>query len=119
MYIYINKDKIYMKTLVKNHLQQVLINSDFKKNSKAYRVVAELLDISNGQPTYMVHIQPDCTCVIHSCEYSGSGKKTKLNVYTPQIICILNYLEIQYEFYIDSPRGGRIGERIKILSEII
>ena len=56
--------------------------------------------------------------VIRPCFYSGTGKYCKIMEHTSAVKMILELAGVQYEHGNDAPRGGRVGDFIKINSEI-
>lgn len=57
--------------------------------------------------------------IIRPCFYSGTGKYCKIMEHTSAVKMILELAGVQYEHGNDAPRGGRIGDFIKVTSEIV
>jgi len=81
------------------------------RSAKAYQVVNDLLNHTNR--TEMVwgnEIRPVRT--------SGKGRFTRILDYTNDIANLLSLIGVKYELKNDAPRGGKMGNYIKIKTRI-
>ena len=81
------------------------------KSAKAYQIVKDLID-GTGK-SYMV-----VGNIIRPCHTSGSGRFTTNLDYTNDTAAILRLIGVKFESGNDSPRGGKTGNYIKILTKI-
>jgi len=56
--------------------------------------------------------------LIRPCHTSGSGRFTSNLDYTDDVVELLSLVGIKYEIGNDSPRGGKTGNFIKIVTKI-
>lgn len=98
---------------MKNLTLQNRLNKRFNgsKSSKAYQIVSDL--ISGTNKTYMVS-----GSIIRPCITSGRGRFTSNMDYTWDTESLLAALGIKFQSGNDSPRGGKTGNFIKILTKI-
>ena len=89
-------------TTLKNRLEKRFTGS---KNTVAYQILKSLTESpSNG--------------LIRPCYTSGSGRFTKNMDYTEDLKAILRLAGVKFESGNDSPKGGKPGNYIKILTKI-
>lgn len=75
------------------------------KNSVSYKLISSLI---NGH-----HY------LLRTCKTSGTGRFTKNMNYTAETEELLNLVGIKFETGNDSPRGGRTGNFIRVITKII
>ena len=98
-------------------MKKVTLNSRLQKrytgskSSKSYKIVKDLIE--GTRKTYMVNGN-----IIRPCHTSGSGRFTTNLDYTADTEKILTLLGLKFESGNDSPRGGKAGNYIKIISKI-
>lgn len=113
-------------TELKARLDAAFAAGTIIRNSVAGRVAMELTGLYTkkdrfGRPepirTYMV-FQQGTFAFIRPCKTSGSGRFTKNADYTADICAALDILGIEYTSGNDSPRGGKTGNFIKLITYI-
>jgi len=75
------------------------------KNSAGYQIVKSILESKNAD-------------MIRPCYTSGRGRFTTNMDHTQAVENILTLIGVKYESGNDSPRGGKTGNYIKILTKI-
>ncbi len=88
-------------TTLKNRLEK---RYNGARNSKAYQIVNSM-------------IEANCK-IIRTCHTSGSGRYTTNLDYTEEVKRILMLIGVKFESGNDSPRGGKPGNFIKIITKI-
>lgn len=81
------------------------------KNRKAYQILNDIANQTNK--SYMI-----VGGIIRPCHTSGSGRFTSNLDYTKEVETLLSKMSIKFESGNDSPRGGKTGNWIKILTKI-
>ena len=83
------------------------------KSRKEYQIVKDLINGTNN-----THAIEDNN-LIRPCYATGSGRWTSVQNQTGYIISILNLLGLKYVTGNDAPRGGQLGNFIKITTKLI
>ena len=91
-------------------LQARISRANFR-HCKALDIIKDFANL--GKRTYMVYGD-----IIRPCTTSGRGRFTTNIDYTADVCLLLDQLKIKYIFGNDSPRGGKTGNFIKILTKI-
>ena len=91
-------------------LQARISRANFR-HCKALDIVKDFAGI--GKRTYMVYGD-----IIRPCTTSGRGRFTTNLDYTADVCRMLDQLGIKYISGNDSPRGGKTGNFIKVLTKI-
>lgn len=81
------------------------------KSAKAYQMVRDIINYTNNSyAVYGNRIRP--------CHTSGSRRFTTNLDYTEETKTLLRLIGVKFESGNDSPRGGKTGNYIKILTKI-
>ena len=91
-------------------LQARISRANFR-HCKALDIIKDFANL--GKRTYMVYGD-----IIRPCTTSGHGRFTTNLDYTADVCRLLDRLKIKYISGNDSPRGGKTGNFIKILTKI-
>lgn len=92
-------------------LNKRLEKLNLTKQSKVYQIINDLINGTNK--SYMIYGN-----IIRPCHTSGSGRFTTNLDYTEDLCICLNRLGLRYKAGNDSPRGGKTGNYIKLLTTI-
>ena len=91
-------------------LQARISRANFR-HCKALDIIKDFANL--GKRTYMVYGD-----IIRPCTTSGHGRFTTSLDYTADVCRLLDRLKIKYISGNDSPRGGKTGNFIKVLTKI-
>jgi hypothetical protein len=101
--------KIMKATTLIKRLQHAAEVKKVSKSSNAYRLVMEY---ANGV------LEHGCNFAIRPCHTSGRGRYTTNIDRTSEVCWLLDVLGVKFETGNDSPRGGKTGNFIRIVTDV-
>jgi hypothetical protein len=105
------KNKTFKKMKAQTLQQRLEKRYTGSKTAKSYQIIKDLITGQNY--TYSVKGN-----IIRPCRTSGMGRFTTNLDYTNDVEALLKLLGIRYETGNDSPKGGKPGNFIKVLTKI-